>query len=128
MTHVSCVTTHGVMTLCGKTLWGDIVDQTVGYRWSDSGGHTTDTPPLKRDEYDGWLSPGGHLFVCDDNQAFGHYELARRIRLNLFRLNCCDPEIVLEDAGWVKVTRSEVVFYSWDNVNEAQARTMMQIG
>lgn len=125
---MSCVATHSALTLCGRELRGDIVDKTVGYRWADTGEHTTDTPPLRRDEYDGWLSPGGHLFVCDDNQAFGHYELARRIKSRLFKDDPRDHEVVLEDAGWVKVTRSEVVFYSWDKVSEAQAKTLMQIG
>lgn len=86
--------------------YGDIVNGLVGYRNPNGGFGDNLFTPAKQ-SFTGWLSPCGFLLSTPAGQSYAHSALAARIceRLGLEG----DPECALEDAGWLRLLRSQIV-------------------
>lgn len=85
---------------------GDIVNGLVCYR-NPSGGYGDNLYNPVKHSFTGWLSPCGFLLSTPAGQSYAHSVLAASIceRLGLGG----DPECALEDAGWLRLQRSQIV-------------------
>lgn len=102
--------------------YGDIVNGLVGYRNSNGGFGDNLFTPAKQ-SFTGWISPGGFLFSTPDGKIIEHAKLAATIceRLGLQG----DPEICLDNAGWLRLSRDRITGSS--EPNEVQAGALLAL-